>query len=142
MILVDANLLLYAVNVSAFQHRPARRWLEATLNEEVELGFPWIVLLAFLRISTHRAILEKPLPIDTALEFVDSWLRQPGSSIVHPGKRHWEILRNLIDLTGTGGNLTTDAHIAALAIENSAKLCSADYDFKRFPGLLHVNPLA
>ena len=141
MILVDANILLYAVNASANQHRPARRWLENLLNTEIELGFPWVVLLAFLRISTHRAILENPLSIDAALEFVDSWLRQPGSSIVHPGKRHWDILRNLIDLAGTGGNLTTDAHIAALAIENSAKLCSADYDFRRFPGLLHFDPL-
>jgi len=142
MILVDANILLYAVNASAGQHEPARRWLEHTLSSGDELGFPWIVLLAFLRISTHPAILEKPLPISTALEFVDSWLKQPGSSIVHPGRRHWEILRNFIDIAGTGGNLTTDAHIAALAMENSAKLCSADYDFKRFPGLLHFNPLA
>ncbi len=142
MILVDANILLYAVNASARQHEPAQRWLEDTLSSGDELGFPWIVLLAFLRISTHPAILEKPLPIPAALEFVDSWLKQPGSSIVHPGRRHWEILRNFIDIVGAGGNLTTDAHIAALAMENSAKLCSADYDFKRFPGLLHFNPLA
>ena len=141
MILVDANILLYAVNASAGNHHSARRWLENTLSDDVELGFPWVVLLAFLRISTHRAILENPLPVDTALDYVNSWLQQPGSSIVHPGRRHWEILRNLIKLSGTGGNLTTDAHIAALALENSAKLCSADYDFNRFPGVLHFNPL-
>ncbi len=141
MILVDANILIYAVNTDAKQHKPAKRWLEETLSGNGELGFAWTVLLAFVRVTTRPAILEKPLQTETALEIVDSWIRQPDALIVHPGRRHWEIFRNLIEMTGTGGNLTMDAHLAALAIEHSAKLCSADYDFMRFPGLLHFNPL-
>ena len=140
MILVDANILIYAINSSARQHEPARRWLEGALSDGVELGFPWIVLLAFLRITTHRAILEKPLKVETALKLVDSWIRCPGVEVIHPGRQHWEILRSLLELSGAGGNLTTDAHLAALAIENAAKLCSADYDFRRFPGVQHFSP--
>lgn len=141
MILVDANILIYAVNSSARQHDQARRWLEGALSDSVELGFPWVAVLAFLRITTHHAILEKPMRIETALEIVDSWLRQPAAVVVHPGQRHWDILRNLLEVTGAGGNLTTDAHLAALAIENAARLCSADYDFRRFPGLQHFSPM-
>ncbi len=140
MILIDANILIYAINPSAKQHKTARAWLETALGSDTELGFPWIVLLAFLRITTHRAIFAKPLDIETALELTDSWLRQPVAAIIHPGRRHWDILRSLLEATGAGGNLTTDAHLAALAIENGAKLCSADYDFRRFPGLRHFSP--
>lgn len=141
MILIDANLLLYAVNSDVPQHQLARPWLESVLSSNHEVGFPWVVLLAFIRISTRHGILPRPLSCEQALDYVSEWLGQPQSSIIHPGRRHWQLFRNLLKATGTMGNLTTDAHIAALALENGATLYSADYDFRRFPGLEHVNPL-
>lgn len=141
MILVDANLLIYAVNSDTTQHKPARKWLEATLSSPTDVGFGWVVLLAFIRITTHHRILPRPLSCEQALGYVDDWLQQPQCNIISPGKHHWPIFQNLLSATGTLGNLSTDAHLAALALENGATLYSADYDFLRFPGLQHVNPL-
>ena len=142
MILVDANLLIYAVNQDSPHHDKARRWLEETLSGTRETGLAWIVVLAFLRITTHPKIMRKPMAVETALEYVSSWLKQPFVSLIRPGKQHWPVFRNLINMTGTAGNLTSDAHLAALAIEYGCDLYSADYDFQRFPGIRHVNPLA
>jgi toxin-antitoxin system PIN domain toxin len=142
MILVDANLLIYAVDQDAPRHDKARRWLEQTLSGNTETGLAWIVVLAFLRITTHPKIMRKPMAVEIALEYVSSWLRQPFVSFIRPGKRHWPVFRNLVNATGTAGNLTSDAHLAALAIEYGCDLYSADYDFQRFPGIRHVNPLA
>ncbi len=142
MILVDANLLIYAVDQDSPHHDKARRWLEEILSGTTETGLAWIVVLAFLRITTHPKIMRKPIAVETALEYVSSWLRQPFVSLVKPGDRHWPIFRNLIHVTGTAGNLTSDAHLAALAIEYGCDLYSADYDFQRFPGIRHINPLA
>lgn len=141
MIFVDANLLIYAVNRDSPSHTRAREWLEETLSGETAVGLPWICLLAFVRITTHRGILARPLSVSEALDFVDSWLNQPFVGLVSPGDNHWPILRNLLRATGTGGNLTSDVHLAALAIEHGATIHSADYDFQRFAGLEHVNPL-
>lgn len=141
MILVDANLLIYAVNRSSAHHRPARRWLEDTLSGTTPVGLPWICLLAFLRITTRPGILAQALMPNDAIGFVDSWLGQPYVDVVTPGSNHWPILRNLLHTSGTSGNLTSDAHVAALAIEYGATVYSADHDFKRFPGVTHVNPL-
>jgi len=141
MILVDANLLIYAVNADSSQHRLARRWLENTLSGGSDVGFPWVVLLAFIRVTTHHGILPNPLSCGQALAYVDEWLERPLSTVIHPGRGHWALFQRLLQATGTRGNLTTDAHIAALALENGAALHSADYDFRRFPGLHHVNPL-
>jgi hypothetical protein len=141
MILVDANLLIYAVNSDAPAHRKARLWLERLLSGTDEVGLPWPVVLAFLRITTRHGILERPLSTEQALAYVDGWLAQPCVTLVTPGATHWAICRNLIRATGSSGNLTTDAHIAALALELGATICSADYDFRRFPGIAHVNPL-
>ncbi|MFM7273515.1 MAG: type II toxin-antitoxin system VapC family toxin [Gammaproteobacteria bacterium] len=141
MILIDANLLIYAVNADAPAHRKARRWLESTLSGTEEVGIPWLVVLAFLRVSTRRGILERPLSTEHALAYVDGWLEQPFVSLVGPGPSHWAIFRNLVGASGAFGNLTSDAHIAALALELGATVCSADYDFRRFPGIRHVNPL-
>lgn len=141
MILVDANLLIYAVNRNSSHHRRARRWLEDTLSGTTSVGLPWICLLAFIRITTRPGILEHPLQPDAAIGFVDSWLNQPYVDLVAPGDNHWPILRNLLHATGTSGNLSSDAHVAALAIEHGATVFSADHDFKRFPGVMHVNPL-
>lgn len=141
MILIDANLLIYAVNSDAVHHGAARTWLVDTLSATTSVGLPWICLLAFVRITTRRGILARPLDVDQALDYVTSWLNQPFVEPVRPGSGHWPILRNLVRRSGTAGNLTSDAHIAALALERGAAIYSADYDFKRFPGVDHVNPL-
>lgn len=141
MILPDVNLLIYAVNKRADRHTAARRWLEDVLSGTTELGLAWIVALGFLRITTRPAVLERPLTCEQALAYLNEWLSQPFASLVVPGNRHWEIFSNLLLATGTGGNLTSDTHLAALALENGAEIHSADHDFKRFPGIVHVNPL-
>lgn len=141
MILVDANLLLYAVNRDLPRHRAARAWFEQVLSGSENVGLPWVVLLAFLRLATNRRIFERPLSPGDACAYIEEWLKQPVVAAVTPGDGHWSILCNLLAESGTGGNLTTDAHIAALALEQGYTVYSTDNDFKRFPGLRHVNPL-
>ncbi|MES1257877.1 MAG: type II toxin-antitoxin system VapC family toxin [Acidobacteriota bacterium] len=142
MILLDANILIYAVNADAPLHRKAKRWLESTLSGHETVAFPWSVLLAFLRLTTRPGLFRHPLSLDTAFEFTASWLDQPSATVVHPGPRHFWVLRELLLPLGTGGNLTSDARLAALAIEHGAELCSPDSDFARFHGLKWRNPLA
>jgi len=142
MILLDANLLIYAVNADAPLNRKAKSWLESALSGQETVGFPWIVLLAFLRLTTRPGLFRHALPADTAFEVMSSWLDQPSATIVHPGPRHLPVLRELLVPLGTGGNLTSDAHLAALAIEHRAELCSSDTDFARFRGLKWRNPLS
>jgi hypothetical protein len=141
MILLDANLLIYAVNADAPLNRKAKSWLESALSGQETVGFPWDVLLAFLRLTTRPGLFRRPLPVDTAFDLVASWLDQPSATIVHPGPRHLQLVRELLRPLGTGGNLTSDAHLAALAIEHGAELCSSDSDFARFHGLKCRNPL-
>ncbi|MBO0728918.1 MAG: hypothetical protein J2P57_06635 [Acidimicrobiaceae bacterium] len=105
------------------------------------VGFSWSVLVAFIRISTRAALLENPLPISIAFDVVEGWLGQPCALVLHPTERHLSLLRGLVEPLGTAGNITTDAHLAALAIEHGAEVCSADSDFGRFPGLRWANPL-
>ncbi len=142
MKLPDLNLLLYAVDGEAEAHVPARAWLEATLSGTESVGFAWTVLLGFTRISTNPAVYEQPLRVEEALAFVDAWLAQPVATIVEPTERHAAILRDLLEPLGTGGNLVSDAHLAALAIEHGGELCSRDNDFARFAGVRWVDPLA
>lgn len=142
MILVDVNLLLYAIDEDAPHHRAARRWWEETLSGTRPVGLAWIVLLAFARLTTRRGILVRPLPPDQALAFVEEWLEHPLVEAVSPGPGHWRILRSLLAAAGTAGNLTTDAHLAALALERGAQVYSADHDFARFAGVSHVDPLS
>jgi toxin-antitoxin system PIN domain toxin len=142
MILIDANLLIYAVNQDAPLNREAKPWLESVLSGKETVGFPWNVLLAFLRLTTRPGLFGRPLPMNTAFDLVASWLGQTPATIVHPGPRHLPVLRELLRPLGTGGNLTSDAHLAALAIEHGAELCSSDTDFARFPGLKWRNPLS
>ena len=141
MKLLDANLLVYAVNHDAPLHLPARNWLEQALTGDEPVGFAWIVILAFLRITTRAGLFRKPLSPDRAFELVAAWLAAPAARIVHPGPRHLEILGRLIQPLGTAGNLTSDAHLGALAMEQSAQLYSCDSDFARFPGVDWRNPL-
>lgn len=141
MKLPDVNLLLYAVDESSPRHAGARAWLEEALSGSETVAFTWTVLLAFVRLVTQPRVFESPLTAGEALELVDSWLAQPCATVVHPTSRHTAVLRDLLEPLGTAGNLTTDAHLAALAIEHGAELCSADADFSRFPGLRWANPL-
>ena len=111
------------------------------LSDPAPVGLPWIVIRAFVRITTRAGIMRRPLSPAEALDYVDSWLQQPCVEIIAPGEQHWPILRRLLEITGTAGNLTSDAHIAALALERGASVCSTDHDFARFPGIRHVSPL-
>lgn len=141
MILPDVNLLLHAYNSESRVHAPARAWWEGLLSSTQPVGLAWVAVLGFIRIATHRQILSNPLPVAVACAHARAWLSQPYVSIVDPGHRHGEILFGLLESLGTAGNLTTDAHLAALAVEHQAELHSTDADFKRFPGLRWVNPL-
>jgi toxin-antitoxin system PIN domain toxin len=141
MKLLDLNILIYAVNRDSPSHEAARTWLERTLGEDDAVGIPWIVILGFLRITTSPRALRSPLSADQALAVVDGWLAQPQVAAIGPGESHWEHLRKLLAAAGTAGNLTTDAHIAALALECEAELCSTDADFGRFDRVRRVNPL-
>ncbi len=141
MKLCDLNLLLYAIDEAAPRHAKAREWLEATLSGTEAVAFAWAVLLGFLRISTNPVIFEQPLDAAAALNCVDGWLDQPCAAIVAPTERHANLLRELLEPLGTAGNLTSDAHLAALAIEHGAELCSCDTDFARFDGLRWNDPL-
>lgn len=140
MKLVDANVLIYAINSDAPHHERSKRWLESALSGTEPVGMTWGVLLAFLRITTRRGILERPLPVNDAVSYVHSWLQQPQVELVVPGPNHWTILRTLIMTSGTGGNLTSDAHLAAQALEGGWTLVSTDHDFRRFTGLDVLNP--
>jgi uncharacterized protein len=139
--LVDVNVLLYAVDEDSPHHGGAKPWLEAELSGSETFAFAWVVLLAFVRLSTNPRVFEQPLSGDEAFDLVDSWLEQPNVTIVHPTDRHSRLLRELLTPLGTAANLVNDAHLAALAIEHGAELASADSDFGRFPGLKWANPL-
>lgn len=142
MKLLDLSVLIYAVNQDSPSHDAARAWLERTLGEDELVGFPWVVLLGFLRVSTGVRSMRTPLTADEAMSVVEGWLAQSHVVTVSPGEAHWRILRDLLAAAGTAGNLTTDAHIAALAIEQEAQVCSTDADFGRFPRVRWMNPLA
>ncbi len=141
MILVDANLLIYAVNADLTDHLRSKAWLEAQLSGTDLVGLPWVTVLAFLRVCTNGRVFNNPLSVDSALSYVDEWFALPSVRAVAPGPHHWKVLRELLTTTGTGGNLTTDVHIAAMAMEHGCAVYSADNDFKRFAGVRHVNPL-
>lgn len=140
MIVVDANILIYAIDEDSSRHREAKSWLERTLSGKEVIGLAWVVALAFLRLTTRTGISAKPLSIEAALDVLGEWLDHPNISILQPGPQHAHILRTLLPRTGGGGNLTTDAHLAALAIEHGARLYSFDHDFARFPELKWRDP--
>lgn len=141
MILVDANLLLYAYHPKAAQHAASRAWLEASLSGSAFVRFSWLTLWAFLRISTSRRVFERPFSIGEAEAVIDSWLAQPAAGILEPGERHWQILSELMKKAQRIGPLVMDAVLAAIAIEHGATVCTTDRDFSRFAGLKWTNPL-
>jgi len=141
MILLDANLLIYAVNQDAPLHRKARSWIESAISGSETVGISWSVVLAFIRLTTRPGLFRNPLSVKYALDVVQSWISQPAVTLVHPGPRHLGLLREFLLHSGTAGNLTSDAHLAALAVEQGAHLYSSDADFARFPKLKWSNPL-
>lgn len=141
MILPDVNLLVHAYNTDSPVHVAARRWWEERLNGTQPVGLAWAGVLGFIRITTHRQVLSNPIPVATACSHARAWISQPYVTLLDPGTRHAEILFGLLETLGTAGNLTTDAHLAALAIEHQAELHSTDADFGRFPGVRWINPL-
>ena len=141
MKLLDLNILIYAIDESSPRHQQARRWLEETLSGSETVAFGWSILVGFVRLSTRAAIFARPLTVDEAFDVIDGWLRQPCVTVVHPTERHPRLLRDMLSGLGAAGNLTSDAHLAALAVEHGAELCSTDGDFARFAGLRRVDPL-
>jgi len=142
VIVIDVNLLVYAHNRAAPLHDRARAWWTELVNRQRRVGLAWAVAFGFVRLVTHPAVLTNPLTPLEATTRVMSWLEQPEVRIIEPGPRHLSIVKDLFRTTGVGGNLTTDTHLAAIAIELQAELHSNDSDFSRFPGLRWVNPLA
>jgi uncharacterized protein len=138
---IDLNLLLYAYNSAAQEHPTASLWLNKLLAGHEQLGFPWVTVLGFLRIATTPKILANPKNLDEAAEIVSDWLDRDNVSIVSPTDRHWAVLSGLLPRNRVRGSLITDAHLAALAIEHGATLCTNDRDFLRFPGLKVEFPL-
>jgi toxin-antitoxin system PIN domain toxin len=142
LILIDANLLVYASVTSFAEHHGAREWLDGRLNGEDRVGLPWPSLLAFLRLVTNSRIFPQPLAMSDAWRQVEAWLACDTVWIPSPSERHAAILARLLAGPGIVGNLVPDAHLAALAIEHGLELASSDGDFARFPGLRWTNPLA
>jgi uncharacterized protein len=140
MKVIDLNVWLYAINSDSARHVVARNTLQTILGGTEPVGMPWVVLLGFLRIATNPRVMPRPLDPDQAIAIVDDWLALPVIEILTPGREHWHILRDLIREAGTAANLITDAHLAALAIENGATLVSFDNDFGRFPRLKLMQP--
>lgn len=140
MVVVDANVLLYAVDRASAYHGRSRSWLDASLAGREAVGLAWIALLAFIRIGTNASILPTPMTADEATGQVETWLAAPAAVIAQPTPRHASLLRGLLRDAGTAGNLTTDAHLAVLALEHGADIVSYDRDFARFPGVQHRLP--
>lgn len=140
MVIVDANVLLYAVDSAAAHHDPALTWLDSALSGTEAVGLAWVALLAFIRVSTNHAAFPAPMSVDDAVAQVDSWLGAPAAVIAQPTARHASVLGGLLRESGAAGNLATDAHLAALAIEHRAEVVSYDRDFARFAGIRHRLP--
>ncbi len=141
MILVDANVLLYAEDSLSPYHDTAREWWDAQLSGKSPVCLCWTVLTAFIRIGTNRRVFECPLSLKDAIQRVQGWIDQPCTRLIYPTEQHWQVLQELLEAGQAVGNLVTDAHLAALAIEHGCQLCSTDSDFARFPKLKWKNPL-
>lgn len=141
MKLPDLNLMIYAVDRESPHHAGASRWWNASMSGTETVGLAWSVMLGFVRLMTNPRVVRAPLDPEQALDYLERWLAHPITTVLEPTPRHVAVLRDLLQDTGAAGNLVADAHLAALAIEHGAELCSADRDFGRFPGLKWANPL-
>jgi len=137
---VDANVLIYAVNEDSPLHERARSWLDSALVGSESVGLSWIALLAFLRLSTRADVFAAPLSTEQAVVIVEGWLSAPSAVVLHPTPRHLSVLAGLLSPFGTAGNLVSDAHLAALAVEHHSTVVSFDHDFGRFPGVRWQEP--
>jgi len=142
LILVDANILLYAEDSLHPRHRQARAWWDSRLSESGPVCLCWTVLSAFIRIGTNHRVFEHPLSLKQAIACVQSWLDQPCTRVIRPTEEHWTIFQQMLIDGQAVANLVTDAHLAALAIEHDCELISTDSDFARFPKLKWSNPLS
>ena len=142
MIIPDINILIYAYDRTSPYHEESRLWWEETVNSGVSIGLPAIVILGFLRITTHPRVWATPMPIKVALEIVDSWLGQPTVTPIDPTSQHWRLLSEFLLKVQLGGKLVSDAHLAAIAREHRATLVTNDRDFERFAGVSIFNPLS
>jgi hypothetical protein len=142
LILVDANILLYAEDSLSPHHQQARSWWDEQLSGTSPVCLSWVVLAAFIRIATNPRVFAHPLSLTQAIARVQSWLDQPCTRVVQPTERHWVVFQQMLTSGQAVGNLVTDAHLAALAIEHGCELFSSDSDFARFPKLKWENPLA
>ena len=140
MNIVDANVLIYAVNSDAQHHRAAKTWLDQALSGGSAVGFCWPVILAFVRLVTKPGLFPHPLTPEVALEIVGDWLAQPPARLISPTARHLDVLSRLLAELGAGGNLVNDAHLAALAVEHRAGVVTFDRDFGRFDGVRWTIP--
>jgi uncharacterized protein len=138
--LVDANVLLYAVNVDAEHHERSQRWLDASLSGRDTVAFAWIALLAFVRLATREGLFPSPLSLDEAMDRVDAWLGAAPAVVLEPAADHPRVVRDLLRNVGVGGNLVNDAHLAALAVEHRCTVVSFDNDFDRFEGIHREEP--
>lgn len=141
MIVPDVNLLIYAYHANDPRHLAAKTWWESAIGGERPIGLSWIAIGGFVRLMTHSRVLVNPMPVAVATDHVRSWIDQSNVVVITPGTRFANIFLRFLDATGTGGNLTTNAHLAALSVENQAELHSVDADFARFPGLKWKNPI-
>ena len=141
MIVPDTNLLLYAYWEEVPFHHPARQWWETQVNGSERIGIPWAVISAFVRMITNRSAYATPATPSQAFNFVNEWFESPNVGTINPGTGHIGLFRRNLETAGVGGNLVTDAHIAALAMEYQAEVHTNDSDFGRFPGLKWRNPL-
>lgn len=142
MILVDANVPLYAYDRSSPHHQRVRTWFESALNGPEPIGFAWVTLLAFLRLITNPRVFQRPMAVPDAVAAVQGWLAQPAVAVLEPTRNHLPTLVNTATEGQARGPMIMDAHLAALALEHGATLCTTDRDFARFPGLRLVNPKA
>ena len=141
MILVDANLLLYAEDSLSEHHQAARNWWDTQLSSAEPVCLCWPVITAFIRIGTNVRLHRRPLTIGEAVARVETWFDQPCVRMVHPGEQHWAILQVMLRDGKAVGTLVWDAHLAAMAVEHNCVLQSTDMDFARFKGLKWNNPI-
>ena len=141
MIVVDANLLIYAYDLDSAHHKKSLSWLEELLSGVEAVGLPWQSVSAFLRVITNRRLPGTRVTLEQAVQVVDEWLQQPNVQVLVPADQHWSVLRQMILEGRASGPLVSDAEIAAITIEQGAVLHTTDRDFARFPGLRWKNPL-
>jgi toxin-antitoxin system PIN domain toxin len=142
LIVPDLNLLVYAYDASSPWHPAARRWWIDCLSGTELIGIPWLVALGFIRLWTNARVFQNPMSVEQAIGHVETWFARPMVVVLNPGPKHAELVFRFLRAEGRGGNLTMDAHLAALVLEARAKLHTADTDFLRFGGLDWRNPLA